>query len=149
MIEYLCKGDMYMRIMGIDYGDARVGVAVSDALGITAQGVATVPNKVYSKMMERLKALIDEYNTQIVVIGLPKNMDGTQGERCDVTKNFAKDLKELCPQIEIVFRDERLSTVQAAGILNVTNTRGKDRKNVIDTVSACIILEDYLNSIRR
>lgn len=149
MIEYLYKGDMYMRIMGIDYGDARVGVAVSDALGITAQGVATVPNKVYSKMMERLKALIDEYNTQTVVIGLPKNMDGTQGERCDVTKNFAKDLKELCPQIEIVFRDERLSTVQAAGILNVTNTRGKDRKNVIDTVSACIILEDYLNSIRR
>ena len=149
MIEYLCKGDMYMRIMGIDYGDARVGVAVSDALGITAQGVATVPNKVYNKMMERLKALIDEYNTQTVVIGLPKNMDGTQGERCDVTKNFAKDLKELCPQIEIVFRDERLSTVQAAGILNVTNTRGKDRKNVIDTVSACIILEDYLNSIRR
>ena len=135
-----------MRIMGIDYGDARVGVAVSDALGITAQGVATVPNKVYSKMLERLAGLVNEYSTPTVVIGLPKNMDGTQGERCEVTRSFANDLKERCPDIEIVFRDERLSTVQAAGILNVTNIRGKDRKNVIDTVSACIILEDYLNS---
>lgn len=137
-----------MRIMGIDYGDARVGVAVSDALGITAQGVATVPNKVYAKMLERLVSLINEYKATTVVVGLPKNMDGTQGERCDVTKAFANDLKEKCPDIQIVFRDERLSTVQAAGILNVTNTRGKDRKNVIDTVSACIILEDYLNSIK-
>ncbi len=137
-----------MRIMGIDYGDARVGVAVSDALGITAQGVATVPNKVYSKMLERLAALVNEYNTPTVVIGLPKNMDGTEGERCDVTKAFASDLKDKCPEIQIIFRDERLSTVQAAGILNVTNTRGKDRKNIIDTVSACIILEDYLNSIK-
>ena len=137
-----------MRIMGIDYGDARVGVAVSDALGITAQGVATVPNRVYDKMMDRLVALIGEYDANTVVIGLPKNMDGTQGERCDVTRSFASDLKDRLPDIEIVFRDERLSTVQAAGILNVTNTRGKDRKNVIDTVSACIILEDYLNSIK-
>ncbi len=137
-----------MRIMGIDYGDARVGVAVSDALGITAQGVATVPNKVYSKMLERLAALVNEYNTSTVVIGLPKNMDGSEGERCDVTKAFASDLNNKCPEIQIIFRDERLSTVQAAGILNVTNTRGKDRKNVIDTVAACIILQDYLNSIK-
>ena len=137
-----------MRIIGIDYGDARVGVAVSDALGITAQGIATVPNKVYHKMMERITALISEYKAQKVVIGLPKNMDGSEGERCDVTKSFASDLKQNCPDLEIIFRDERLSTVQAAGILNVTNTRGKDRKNVIDTVSACIILEDYLNSIK-
>lgn len=137
-----------MRIMGIDYGDARVGVAVSDALGITAQGVATLPNRVYSKMMDKLCDLVYEYKVETVVIGLPKNMDGSQGERCDITRNFADDLKQKCPDIQIVFRDERLSTVQATGILNVTNTRGKDRKNVIDTVSACIILEDYLNSIK-
>lgn len=137
-----------MRTMGIDYGDARVGVAVSDPLGLTAQGVATVPNRVYDKMLNRLVELIGEYNAGTVVIGLPKNMDGSQGERCDVTRAFAADLQDRVPGIEIVFRDERLSTVQAAGILNVTNTRGKDRKNVIDTVSACIILEDYLNSIK-
>ncbi|MBQ7900745.1 MAG: Holliday junction resolvase RuvX, partial [Clostridia bacterium] len=76
-----------MRIMGIDYGDARVGVAVSDALGITAQGVATLPNKVYDKMMNRLAELIKEYQAAVVVVGLPKNMDGTQGERCDVTRS--------------------------------------------------------------
>ena len=139
---------MAKKMMGIDYGEARTGIAVSDALGITAQGVATVPNRVYDKMMDRLVSLIGEYGAKTIVIGLPKNMDGTQGERCDVTRSFAQDLQQRVDGIEIVFRDERLSTVQAAGILNVTNTRGRDRKHVIDTVSACIILEDYLNSIK-
>lgn len=137
-----------MRIMGIDYGDARVGVAVSDPLGYTAQGVATLPNKVYDKMMERLLGLIDEYGCDKLVIGLPKNMDGTDGERCEVSRRFADDIRSHLPNIEIVLWDERLSTVQAAGILNMTDTRGKDRKNVIDTVAACIILESYLNSLK-
>lgn len=137
-----------MRIMGIDYGDSRVGIAVSDALGLTAQGVTTLPNKVYDKMMESLLLLIDQYQCDKIVIGMPKNMNGTMGERCEVTKEFAEDIKTKRPDTEIVFWDERLSTVQAAGILNVTNTRGKDRKNVIDTVAACIILESYLNSIK-
>lgn len=137
-----------MRIMGIDYGDARVGVAVSDPLGYTAQGVATLPNRVYDKMMQRLLGLIDEYGCDRIVIGLPKNMDGTDGERCEVSRNFADDIKSHLPDIEIMLWDERLSTVQAAGILNVTDTRGKHRKNVIDTVAACIILESYLNSLK-
>lgn len=134
--------------MGIDYGDARVGVAVSDPLGYTAQGVATLPNRVYDKMMQRLLRLIDEYGCDRIVIGLPKNMDGTDGERCEVSRNFADDIKSHLPDIEIMLWDERLSTVQAAGILNVTDTRGKHRKNVIDTVAACIILESYLNSLK-
>ena len=137
-----------MRIMGIDYGDSRVGISVSDALGLTAQGVTTLPNKVYDKMMESLLSIIDQYQCDKIVIGMPKNMNGTMGERCEVTKEFAEDIKTKRPDTEIVFWDERLSTVQAAGILNVTNTRGKDRKNVIDTVAACIILESYLNSIK-
>ena len=137
-----------MRIMGIDYGDSRVGIAVSDALGLTAQGVTTLPNKVYDKMMESLLSIIDQYQCDKIVIGMPKNMNGTMGERCEVTKEFAEDIKTKRPDTEIIFWDERLSTVQAAGILNVTNTRGKDRKNVIDTVAACIILESYLNSIK-
>ena len=137
-----------MRIMGIDYGDSRVGIAVSDALGLTAQGVTTLPNKVYDKMIESLLTIIDRYHCDKIVIGMPKNMNGTMGERCEVTKEFAEDIKTKRPDAEIVFWDERLSTVQAAGILNVTNTRGKDRKNVIDTVAACIILESYLNSIK-
>ncbi len=142
------KGESFMRIMGIDYGDSRVGIAVSDALGLTAQGVTTLPNKVYDKMMESLLSIIDQYQCDKIVIGMPKNMNGTMGERCDVTKEFAEDIKTKRPDAEIIFWDERLSTVQAAGILNVTNTRGKDRKNVIDTVAACIILESYLNSIK-
>jgi putative Holliday junction resolvase len=142
------KGESFMRIMGIDYGDSRVGIAVSDALGLTAQGVTTLPNKVYDKMMESLLSIIDQYQCDKIVIGMPKNMNGTMGERCEVTKEFAEDIKTKRPDTEIVFWDERLSTVQAAGILNVTNTRGKDRKNVIDTVAACIILESYLNSIK-
>ena len=137
-----------MRIIGIDYGDARVGIAVSDALGYTAQGVKTLPNKVYEKMMSALLEVLDEYGANKIVVGLPKNMDGSRGERCDVTEAFVEDLKSRRPELDVVFWDERLSTVQAAGILNTTNTRGKDRKNVIDTVAACIILESYMMSIK-
>ena len=137
-----------MRIVGIDYGDARVGVSVSDPLGITAQGVATVANRVYEKMLDSLVKIINEHSAQKIVVGLPKNMDGTVGERGEVTRAFVCDLKERVGGIPVELWDERLTTVQAAGILNVTNTRGKDRKNVIDTVAACIILQSYLDSLK-
>ena len=136
-----------MRIIGIDYGDARVGVAVSDPLGFTAQGVETVPNKVYNKMVERVVEIIKSYSAEKIVIGLPKNMNGTLGPRGEVSKQFAEELKGYFPDAQIILWDERLSTVQAAGVLNMTNTRGKDRKNVIDTVAASIILQSYLDSI--
>ena len=83
-----------------------------------------------------------------IVLGMPKNLNGTLGERADVTENFLADLKRELPDMEVVLWDERLTTVQAAGILNVTNTRGKDRKNVIDTVAASIILQSYLDYIK-
>ncbi len=134
-----------MRIIGIDYGDARVGIAVSDPLGYTAQGVETVPNKVYAKMLARVVEIIKEYNAEKIVVGLPKNMNGTLGERSVISQQFADELKGYFPEAEIVMWDERLSTVQAAGVLNVTNTRGKNRKNVIDTVAASIILQSYLD----
>lgn len=136
-----------MRIIGIDYGDARVGIAVSDPLGFTAQGIETVPNKVYAKMLERVVEIIKSYNADKIVIGLPKNMNGTLGPRGEISQKFADELKAYFPETEIILWDERLSTVQAAGVLNVTNTRGKDRKNVIDTVAASIILQSYLDSI--
>ena len=134
-----------MRIMGIDYGDSRVGVAVCDPLEITAQGISTLPNKVYGKMLDSLFDIINEYDVKKIVLGMPKNMNGISGDRAEVTKKFAEDLKQRAADIEIVFWDERLTTVQAAGILNTTNTRGKNRKNVIDTVAACIILQSYLD----
>lgn len=137
-----------MRILGIDYGDRRVGIAVSDPLGLTAQGVGTIQNKGLEKLIAELDKIINEYNPQTIVIGLPKNMDGTIGFRGDATYEFADRLKAIYSG-EIVFQDERLTTVSAAGVLNATNTRGKDRKNVIDTVSACFILETYLNKIKK
>lgn len=136
-----------MRIMGIDYGDSRVGLALSDPLGITAQGLMTLPNKVYDKMLLKLVDIIKEHKVEKIVLGLPKNLNGTSGDRIEVTEDFAKDLTARLPDMEIVFWDERLTTVQAAGILDVTNTRGKDRKNVIDTVAASIILQSYLDSL--
>ena len=134
-----------MRIMGIDYGDARVGVAISDPIGFTAQGVKTLNNKVFDKMMISLKEIIDEYTPETIVVGLPKNMDGTIGFRGEITKEFCEKLKTIT-NANIVLSDERLTTVTADRYLSATNTRGKDRKKVIDTVAACIILQDYLDS---
>lgn len=132
-----------MRILGIDYGDARVGVAVSDLLGITAQGVGTVKNKGSKRLISELEEIIKEYAPETIVIGLPKNMDGTEGFRVDATHKFADRLREVYNG-NIEFVDERLTTVGASRFLNTTNTRGKKRKDVIDTVSACLILESYL-----
>ena len=136
-----------MRIMGIDYGDRRIGVAVSDPLGITAQGVKTIQNKGQEKLKLEFSELLSTYAPEKIVLGLPKNMDGSLGFRAEETYKFAEILKTLTDK-EIIFWDERLTTVSASLILNETNTRGKDRKKVIDTVSACIILENYMQSIK-
>lgn len=133
-----------MRILGIDYGDARVGVAVSDLLGMTAQGVRTIKNTGTKRLLTELQEVLTEYRPEKIVIGLPKNMDGSEGFRAEATYEFAKKLKTIYKG-EIVFWDERLSSVGAARYLNETNTRGKKRKNVLDTVAACIILEGYLS----
>lgn len=136
-----------MRILAIDYGESRVGLAVSDPLGWTAQGIKTVPNKGAKKLLAELEPVLKQYSPEKVVVGLPKNMDGSDGFRVEATYEFAERLKSIYSG-EIVFVDERLTTVSAARVLNETNTRGKDRKNIIDTVSACMILESYLNSLR-
>ena len=133
-----------MRILGIDYGDARVGVAVSDALGFMAQGVKTIKNTGIKQLLNELNEVLTDYKPEKIVIGLPKNMDGTEGFRAEATYKFANKLKTIY-EGEIIFWDERLSSVGAARYLNETNTRGKKRKNVLDTVAACIILEGYLN----
>lgn len=135
-----------MKIMSVDYGDSRVGTALSDILGISAHGFKTVPNKFYPKMLESIVNIINDNSVGKVVIGLPKNMDGTLGFRADITHEFADDLQKALPDIEIIFWDERLTTVEAANYLNFTNTRGKARKNVIDTLAAEIILQSYIDA---
>lgn len=136
-----------MRILGIDYGDARVGVAVSDELGFMAQGIGTVKNRGMENLIADLSNIIDEYNPEKIVVGLPKNMDGTVGFRGEETYKFTDKLKTVYDG-EIIYWDERLTTVGASRFLNETNTRGKKRKNVVDTVAACLILEGYLNSLK-
>jgi putative Holliday junction resolvase len=136
-----------MRILGIDYGDARVGVAVSDELGFMAQGIGTVKNRGMENLINDLSKIIDEYKPEKIVVGLPKNMDGTIGFRGEATYEFVDNLKKIYDG-EIIYWDERLTTVGASRFLNETNTRGKKRKNVVDTVAACLILEGYLNSLK-
>ena len=137
-----------MRIMGIDYGDSRIGIAMSDLMGWTAQGIRTVPNRGEKKTLEEIKTIIDEYRPEKAVIGLPKNMDGSEGIRAEATYKFAESMKTIFDG-EIIFWDERLSTVAAEQILKSTETFGKKRKKVLDTVAASLILEGYLNSIKK
>lgn len=137
-----------MRILGIDYGDARVGIAVSDPLLFTAQGIKTLPNRVFEKMLESLDEIYNEYKPEKIVLGFPKNMDGSVGFRGDITLDFKKTLEGRYPKSEVILYDERLSTVMADRFLSETNTRGSGRKKVIDTVSAAVILQNYLDSIR-
>lgn len=136
-----------MRIMGIDYGDSRIGIAMSDIMGWTAQGIKTIQNRGREKTLSEIKEILNEYNPEKIVIGLPKNMDGSEGFRVDATHEFA-DLLRTVYGGEIIFWDERLSTVGAAQILKSTETFGKKRKKVLDTVAASLILEGYLNSIK-
>ena len=110
-----------------------------------AQGVRTIKNRGINNLLNELKEILDEYKPEKIVIGLPKNMDGSEGFRVEATHEFADALKKIY-EGEIVFWDERLSSLGAKRYLNETNTRGKKRKEVLDTVAACIILEGYLNS---
>ena len=134
-----------MKIMGIDYGDARTGVAISDLLCSIVGSTAVVPSRNREKLMADILRLIQDNGVGEVVVGLPKNMDGSEGFRVDATHEFADALKTIYDG-EIVFWDERLSSVGAARFLNETNTRGKKRKDVLDTVAACIILDGYISS---
>ena len=134
-----------MRILGIDYGDARVGIAVTDIMGFMANGVKTIKNKGTKKLLEELGEVIKEYNPEKIVVGLPKNMDGSEGFRVEATHEFVKNLKTIYNG-EIILQDERLTSMEAKRYLSQTNTFGKKRKEVLDTVAATLILEQYLNS---
>ena len=137
-----------MRILSIDYGDSRVGIAVSDPLGITAQGVETIQNTGARKLFARISELLEQYKPETVVVGMPKNMNGTMGERAQKTNEFVERLGEKYNG-RIELWDERLTTVGAIKTLNETNTRGKKRIESVDTVAAVLILQGYLDKISR
>lgn len=133
-----------MRILGVDYGEVRTGVAVSDPLGWTAQGVGTINERDPKKVAEKVAEYAKEYNAEKIVLGLPKNMDSTEGFRAKATKEFAAILGTIC-SVPIVFWDERLTTTASIRTLNETNVRGEKRKKIIDTVAATYILQGFLD----
>lgn len=136
---------MSLRYMGIDYGDARVGIALSDPLGMLAQRYTTLENTGGKKLFSQIAELVQEKQVGHIVIGMPKNMDGSEGFRAEATYAFAERLKTVT-DVEISFWDERLTTVAAHGYLNEVNVRGKKRKATVDAVSAELILEGFMQS---
>ena len=136
-----------MIIMGVDYGDVRTGLSVSDKTGFLASPVTVITQRNADKLIDEICKYISELNPELLVVGLPKNMDSTEGERAGKCREFAKNLSEKSG-IPCVMRDERLSTVSAHTALSGTNVRGKKRKEIVDAVSAVMILQDYLDYIK-
>lgn len=139
-----------MRILGLDFGSKTVGVAVSDGLLLTAQGVETIERKDENKLRKtcaRIEELIAEHEVTEIVLGLPKNMDNTEGERVEKTKAFGEML-ERRTGLPVHYWDERLTTVAAEQILMESGVRRENRKAVIDKVAAGLILQGYLDCLK-
>ena len=138
-----------MRLMGLDYGSKTVGVAVSDPLGLTAQGVETVWRKQENKLrqtMARIEELISEYQVERIVLGYPKNMNNTIGERAQKSLEF-KEMLERRTGLEVIMWDERLTTVEANRTLMEASVRRENRKQYLDQLAAVFILQGYLDSL--
>ena len=136
-----------MKIMAVDLGLARTGVAVSDPREMLATPVGTLEEWDLQRLAGRIAALAAEHKAELLVVGHPKNMDGTCGESAKRAEDFAATLGELTG-LPVKLWDERMTTVSAIGYLNQTDVRGKKRKQVVDTVAATIILQDFLDSRR-
>lgn len=133
-----------MKIMSVDYGDARTGIAMSDINGILASSYCVINESYAPKLADRIAEIAKKEKSGKIIIGLPRNMDGTYGFRCEKCRHLGDLLSELC-DAEIDYEDERLTTVIAHDILSSNNVRGKKRKNTVDAVSAVVILQDYLD----
>ncbi len=136
-----------MRILAIDLGLARTGLAICDELELLASPVGTVAEPDADQLLEEIAAVVVREGVRELVVGYPRNMDGTRGESARRAEEFAKALRERTG-LPVTLWDERLTTVSAIGFLNETNVRGKKRKAIVDTVSATIILQEYLDSRR-
>lgn len=136
-----------MRSLGLDVGDKTIGVAASDLLNLTAQGIKTIRRTSIEEDLQELGKIISETGAKILVIGLPKNMNGTEGERCEVVRNFAETVQKKFPELKQIFWDERLSTVAAEKFLiGAADVSRKKRKKVIDKMAAVYILQGFLDS---
>ncbi len=143
-------GNAEMRILGLDYGSKTVGVAISDPLGLTAQGVETIWRKQENKMRQtlaRIEELVAEYQVEKIVLGYPKNMNNTIGERALKSLEF-KEMLERRTGLPVVMWDERLTTVEANRTLMESGVRRENRKQHMDQLAAIFILQGYLDSLR-
>ena len=151
------------RILGIDYGDARTGISITDALNITAQGLETINNKGSDKVIlkrldelfsiyevdtivigRHVKEIVEENEIETIVLGLPKHMNGDIGERGQISIEFKKQLEEMIEGINVILIDERLTTVAAHKTMNLLDVNKYKKKNIVDTISAVYILETYM-----
>ena len=135
------------RCLALDVGEKTVGLALSDLLGLTAQGLETIRRKSIKDDLKILGEIISANEVKKLIIGLPKNMNGTEGERCQLVRNFAEKIQNAYPNIEIKFWDERLSTVAAEKSLIAADVSRKKRKKVIDKMAAVHILQGYLDGL--
>lgn len=136
-----------MRIMSLDVGSRTIGIACSDALLMTAQGIETIRRTSLEKDFNRLQELIAEYEVHEFVVGMPKNMNGTKGERAEKTEEFVEKMKEVI-DLPVSYWDERLSTVMAERQLIAADVSRKKRKSVIDKMAAVVILQGYLDRLQ-
>ena len=136
------------RILGVDFGDTRTGLAVSDTSRFLASGIGYVSPGGIVKTADKVAEVALEQKVSAIVVGLPKNMDGSEGFRADRCREFADLLRERLENIPVAMMDERMTTMSASRYLNETNTRGQKRKGVIDTLSAQIILQNALDRLK-
>lgn len=136
-----------MKIMGLDYGDARTGVSISDPTGFLAGSPQVIRSWNHEKLVDEIVAIIEREKVEEIVVGLPKNMDSTEGERAEKCKVFGKELEERTGK-PVVMWDERRSTIEAHAILHAAGKREKKHRKNVDAVAATIILQGYLDSKR-
>ncbi len=137
-----------MRVMAVDFGDARTGVAISDAGGKITGEALVISEWNMEKLADRLCGLASDRGVSVIVLGLPVNMDGSRGQRAEKSALLAEMIKKRCP-LEVVLQDERRTTVDAHRILTEAGRHGKKRKAAVDAVAASLILETYLNGMNR
>jgi putative Holliday junction resolvase len=136
-------------MLGIDYGDARVGIAITDPLNITVQGLETIQRNNSDKIiLKRLDELLKKYEVDTIVVGMPFNMNGTVSERAKITGKFIHKLKCKYNKMNIETIDERLTTVEAHKTMNYLDINKNKKRNIVDTISAVYILETYLNKLK-
>ena len=138
-----------MRMLGIDYGEARVGIAITDELNITVQGLETIKRNGSDKViLKRLDEIFEKYDVGTIVVGMPLNMNGTISKRAEITEEFIHKLKCKYNKIKIETVYERLTTVEAHRTMNFLDVKKNKKRNIVDTISAVYILETYLNKFK-